>query len=64
MIRGTFGFQILDRITKSVDTAIRHYFSEYMMIEGRSFGYVVCIHQQMDLWTGSSKMMKIHSFIL
>lgn len=40
MIRGTFGFQILDRITKSVDTAIRHYFSEYMMIEGRSFGYV------------------------
>lgn len=30
-----FGLQILDRITKSVDTATRHYFSEYMVIEGK-----------------------------
>ncbi|XP_048758488.2 serine/threonine-protein kinase SMG1-like [Ostrea edulis] len=28
--------QILDRITKSVDTATRHYFSEYMVIEANS----------------------------
>lgn len=30
-----FGLQILDRITKSVDTATRHNFSEYMVIEGK-----------------------------
>lgn len=28
--------QILDRITKSVDTATRHYFSEYMVIEANT----------------------------
>jgi hypothetical protein len=30
-----FFFQILDRIVKSVDITVKHYFSEYVLISGK-----------------------------
>jgi len=32
-----FFLQILDRIVKSVDTTVKHYFSEYVLISGKLY---------------------------